>query len=100
MKKAKSIVLFVLALSVAAIVFLITMVYGFMTSDLRVDDNFSNFLTTHIAPYNRRDLPVSFVGSIAWAYQRELRQAAASLGFTIGTVFQSPMQGIISYHSK
>ena len=44
MKKAKSIVLFVLALSVAAIVFLITMVYGFMTSDLRVDDNFSNFL--------------------------------------------------------
>ena len=65
-----------------------------------VVDNFSQFLTTHIAPYDRRDLPVSFVGSIAWAYQRELRQAAAPLGFTIGSVFQSPMQGIISYHSK
>ena len=65
-----------------------------------VVDNFTQFLTTHIAPYGRRDLPVSFVGSIAWAYQRELRQAAAPLGFTIGSVFQSPMQGIISYHSK
>lgn len=65
-----------------------------------VVDNFSKFLTTHVAPYDRRDLPVSFVGSIAWAFQRELRQAAASLGFTIGTVFQSPMQGIISYHSN
>ena len=65
-----------------------------------VVDNFSKFLTTHVAPYDRRDLPVSFVGSIAWAFQRELRQAAASLGFTIGTVFQSPMEGIILYHSK
>lgn len=65
-----------------------------------VVDNFSDFLTIHVAPYGRRDLPVSFVGSIAWAYQRELRQAAASLGFTVGTVFQSPMQGMILYHSK
>ena len=45
MKKAKSIVLFVLALSFTAIVFLITIItYGFMTSDCRVDDNFSSFL--------------------------------------------------------
>ena len=44
MKKARSIVLFMLALSFAAIGCLITMIYGFMTSDFRVDDNFNSFL--------------------------------------------------------
>ena len=43
MKKAKSIVLFVLVLSFTAIVFLITITYGFMTSDFRVDENLNSF---------------------------------------------------------
>ena len=57
-----------------------------------------DFLRYHISPYNRQDLPVSFVGSIAWHYQDELREAAERLGFRLGTVLKTPLAGLIRYH--
>jgi N-acetylglucosamine kinase-like BadF-type ATPase len=65
-----------------------------------VVDNFCAFLTCHIAPYGRRELPVSCVGSIAWYFQDELREAARIDGFKLGTILQSPMQGLVKYHSS
>ena len=65
-----------------------------------VVDNFCAFFSCPIAPYNRRELPVSCVGSIAWYFQKELREAARIEGFKLGTILQSPMQGLIRYHSK
>ena len=65
-----------------------------------VVDNFCAFLTCHIAPYGRRELPVSCVGSIAWYFQDELREAARIEGFKLGTILQSPMQGLVKYHSS
>lgn len=61
-------------------------------------NNFVDFLNYHIAPYNRRDLPVSFIGSIAWHYQEELKEAAQLTGFTIGTILKSPIEGLLRYH--
>ena len=61
-------------------------------------NNFVDFLNYHIAPYNRRDLPVSFIGSIAWHYQEELQEAAQLTGFTIGTILKSPIEGLLRYH--
>lgn len=61
-------------------------------------NNFVDFLNYHIAPYNRRDLPVSFIGSIAWHYQEELQEAAQRAGFTIGTILKSPIEGLLRYH--
>jgi len=61
-------------------------------------NNFVDFLNYHIAPYNRRDLPVSFIGSIAWHYQEELQVAAQLTGFTIGTILKSPIEGLLRYH--
>lgn len=63
-----------------------------------VVQNLVDFLRYHISPYNRQDLPVSFVGSIAWHYQDELREAAECLGFRLGTVLKTPLAGLIRYH--
>lgn len=60
--------------------------------------NFADFLSYHVAPYGRRDLPVSFVGSVAWYFQDQLREAADSLGYQMGTVLKSPLEGLVSYH--
>lgn len=65
-----------------------------------VVDNFCAFLTCHIAPYGRRELPVSCVGSVAWYFKDELHEAARLEGFKLGTILQSPMQGLIQYHTK
>ena len=61
-------------------------------------NNFVDFLNYHIAPYNRRDLPVSFIGSIAWHYQEELLEAAQQAGFFVGTILKSPLGGLLRYH--
>lgn len=63
-----------------------------------VVQNLVDFLRYHISPYDRQDLPVSFVGSIAWHYQDELREAAERLGFKLGTVLKTPLAGLIRYH--
>ena len=63
-----------------------------------VIDNFVDFLRYHIQPYNRADLPVSFVGSVAWHYQDELREAAERLNFRLGTVLKTPLAGLVRYH--
>ena len=60
--------------------------------------NFIDFLRYHISPYCRQDLPVSFVGSVAWYYQDELREAAERLGYKLGTVLKTPLAGLIRYH--
>ena len=65
-----------------------------------VVDNFRAFFTCHIAPYGNRKIPVSCVGSIAWYFKDELKEAARLEGFRLGTILQSPMQGLIKYHSK
>ena len=60
--------------------------------------NFDDFFQKNIVPYNRHDLPVSFVGSIAWHYQSELQESAARQGFTLGTILQSPIEGLLRFH--
>ncbi len=56
-----------------------------------VKENLSSFFAKNILPYNRPDLPVSFVGSIAFHYEAQLRSAAESYGVKIGTVRKSPL---------
>ena len=63
-----------------------------------VIDNFSDFLRCHVQPYRRPDLSVSFVGSVAWHYQDELREAAERLNFHLGSIFKTPLAGLVRYH--
>lgn len=62
--------------------------------------NFEDFLRLHVNPYRRAELPVSFVGSVAWHYQDELREAAENQNFHIGTILKTPMAGLIRYHTE
>lgn len=63
-----------------------------------VTDCFRDFFRLNIAPYGRPDLPVSFVGSVAWHFGEQLREAARQEGFTVGDVVQSPLEGLLRYH--
>lgn len=63
-----------------------------------VVDNFRQFFRHNILPYNRQDLPVSFVGSIASHYEPLLRKAAEAEGFLLGEVLQSPIRNLCKYH--
>ncbi len=60
-----------------------------------VVDNFREFFRKNIAVYNRHDLAINTVGSIAYCYADELGEAATLEGFTIGKILKSPLDGII-----
>ena len=63
-----------------------------------VIDHFREFLRHNVAPYNAPQLPVGFVGSMAFHYQAELREAAHQEGFIMGDVMKSPIDGLLRYH--
>lgn len=65
-----------------------------------VVDNFRQFFRCNIVPYQRPDLPVHFVGSMAHHYPEALKEAAMKEGFHVGTIVQSPIDGLVTYHSK
>ena len=63
-----------------------------------VTENFRLFLRRNVKPYNRPDLPVSFVGSIASHYEQLLCEAAQEEGFILGKIMKSPIEGLVEYH--
>ena len=62
-------------------------------------DCFREFFLRNVALYERKELPVHFIGSVAWNYRQELEEAAAQLGFRIGKIEQDPLDGLIQYHA-
>ena len=57
-------------------------------------EEFSRFFQRNIRQYNRPDLPVSFVGSVAYYFREELKVAALQCGFIIGRVLKNPLEGM------
>ena len=62
-----------------------------------VVDNFRDFFRRNVVHYRRTDLPVGFVGSIAYHYEQQLREAADAEGFMVGVVMKSPMDGLLRF---
>lgn len=62
-----------------------------------VVDNFREFFRRNVVQYGAASLPVGAVGSVAWFFQDELREAAALEGFTVDNVLRSPMDGLVAY---
>ena len=66
-------------------------------------DCFSQFFIRNILAASwgcSRFLPaVHFVGSIAFYYQSELAEAALSHNLQLGTIVQSPLEGLVQYHT-
>ena len=63
-----------------------------------VIDNFRSFFRKNLRPYQRLDLPVHFVGSMAHHFSKQLEEAAQEEGFIMGHILQSPMEGLLTYH--
>lgn len=65
-----------------------------------VFDSFSEFFTRNVQQYVGYDtMEVSFVGSIAYYFKDVLEVVAQELGMTVGHIVQTPMEGLIKYHS-
>lgn len=63
-------------------------------------NSFKSFFVRNISHYEGyRDMPVNFVGSIAYYYHDVLKEAADAIDATLGTIVVSPMAGLISYHT-
>ena len=56
-----------------------------------VVDCFRDFFRKNVRHYNRKDLSVSFVGSVAYYYKAQLMKAAEMEGFVISKVLKSPL---------
>ena len=54
-------------------------------------DEFARFFERNILQYERPDLPVHFVGSIAYVFADELRKAALRFGLTMGRILKAPL---------
>lgn len=65
-----------------------------------VISSFTAFFRRNVLNYDKAtQLSVGFVGSIAWHYKPFLTEAAEACGLTVGKVIQSPMDGLIDFHS-
>ncbi len=63
--------------------------------------NFENFFERHVLKYKgHQELPVNFVGSIAYFFSETLKQSAQKYGLHIETIIQSPSEGLIKYHQE
>lgn len=64
-------------------------------------EEFTHFLRRNIAMYTgARSLPLAFTGSIAWHFSDILKEAADRQGLKISAITQSPMEGLIRFHSN
>ncbi|MCW1734332.1 ATPase [Anaerorudis cellulosivorans] len=64
-----------------------------------VDTNFSDFFERNVMQYHYRENKVNFVGSIAFHYADYLKETADSKGIRIGTIYASPMEGLVGYYA-
>ena len=64
-----------------------------------VAGSFRDFLTRNVAQYDYRTHPVHFTGSVAWHFRALLEEAAHDLGIGLGHVVQSPIEGLVRFHS-
>ena len=62
---------------------------------------FKAFFERNIKQYDEwEELEVGFVGSIAFYFNAELREAAEICGIKLGKVMQNPIEGLVEYHKE
>ncbi len=65
-----------------------------------VYDSFNEFFKRNIKQYTLKDNSVSFIGSIAFYFKDILMKVAEENGVSILKIEQSPMNGLVEFHSK
>ena len=62
-------------------------------------EGFKAFFNRNIKQYDEwESLEVGFVGSIAFYFNAELKEAAEACGIKLGKVMQNPIEGLVEYH--
>jgi N-acetylglucosamine kinase-like BadF-type ATPase len=61
---------------------------------------FTDFFKKNVMQYDHQEHAVFFTGSVAYYFKDILREAAASLHIRIEKIEQSPMSGLIRYHTS
>ena len=61
--------------------------------------SFIAFLRRNVMQYDYTQYPAHFIGSVAHCYKEIHQEAAQETGIRIGKILQSPMEGLIQYHS-
>lgn len=62
---------------------------------------FINFIDSQVSKYtDAHVLKINLVGSIAYYYQEILRDVLTEKGFELGKIIKSPIDGLVTYHSK
>lgn len=62
--------------------------------------NFVLFINRNVKQYDYHNHPLNAVGSVAHFFKNLLYVAAKQTGVTIGSVVQSPINGLIQFHTK
>lgn len=64
-----------------------------------LEDGFTVFLERYVCAFDKcATLQTHFVGSVAFHFADELRDAAKNLGLQVGNVIQHPVSGLVEYH--
>ncbi len=64
-------------------------------------DGFHSFLEVHVECFsNFREVPVHFIGSIAFHFREELIEACNQRGIRVGNMIKKPIDGLADYHIK
>lgn len=61
---------------------------------------FEAFFRRNILGYPVAEMPVHFIGSVAYHYSELLQEVAAGLSINMGRILLSPMEGLARYHSE
>jgi len=62
-------------------------------------NSFKAFIVRNVKHYDYHTWPVHFTGSIACYYSEALAQAASETGIRLGIVTQSPLDGLVAFHT-
>jgi glucosamine kinase len=66
-----------------------------------LEEGFQAFVDAHIKCYdNYSDVPVHFVGSVAFHFQSVLRHVCEREGIRVGQIIKRPIDGLSSYHVR
>lgn len=64
-------------------------------------NSFTLFFNRNIKQFDSwENTEVGFVGSIAYYFENELKEAAQKCEITVSEIYQNPIEGLIEYHSK
>ena len=65
-----------------------------------VDGNFRQFIERALCKYEIDKYPVGVVGGFGFAYRNILTKVAQPYGIRFSEVIETPMDGLIKYHSN